>query len=178
MAVIEPGSNLVQVAAAVSEALEAAGIAATLSGCGAVSIYSDNEYQSADLDFVSVERLKAISEAIAPLGFNRVPQARMFEHADIEWTVEFPAGPLGFGRTTVGDDEVSTIETQFGQIRIITPTQCVMDRLALYYNYQDNQSLDQAVMVAKQQVIDWDAVYAWAESEGIDTDEVDRVRRD
>ena len=39
-----------ELAAIISQALEAAGIIATLSGGGAVSIYTSNEYQSEDLD--------------------------------------------------------------------------------------------------------------------------------
>ena len=39
-------ASLVEVATIVSDALRKAGIAATLSGGGAVSIYTNNEYQS------------------------------------------------------------------------------------------------------------------------------------
>jgi len=45
-----------EIAARVSQALEAASIKATLSGGGAVSIYTQNEYESKDLDFVTSER--------------------------------------------------------------------------------------------------------------------------
>ncbi|MDO9557096.1 MAG: hypothetical protein Q7J82_05885 [Coriobacteriia bacterium] len=58
-------TTMQELAVLVSQALERAGVTATLSGGGAVSMYSDNEYQSRDLDFVSSERLKVISDALA-----------------------------------------------------------------------------------------------------------------
>ena len=46
MSEIKKDASLVEVASIVSNALRTAGIAATLSGGGAVSIYTNNEYQS------------------------------------------------------------------------------------------------------------------------------------
>ncbi len=43
---------LTELAAIVSDALQRVGIVATLSGGAAVSIYTENRYQSEDLDFV------------------------------------------------------------------------------------------------------------------------------
>jgi hypothetical protein len=53
MAEIKATTTLKELAVIISEALEAAGIIATLSGGGAISIYSDNQYMSHDLDFVT-----------------------------------------------------------------------------------------------------------------------------
>ncbi len=53
MAEIMAATTLQELAVIVSEALEQAGILATLSGGAAVSIYTDNQYQSYDLDFVT-----------------------------------------------------------------------------------------------------------------------------
>ncbi|MEM8767712.1 MAG: hypothetical protein AAGE43_09735, partial [Pseudomonadota bacterium] len=87
-----------QVAALVSQALEDAGISATLSGGGAVSVYSNNEYQSRDLDFVTSEGLESIDAAIEHLGFYRTNKhARQFDHPESKWYLEFPPGPLAFG---------------------------------------------------------------------------------
>jgi len=49
---INSKTSLQELAVIISTALERAGITATLSGGAAVSIYSDNAYLSADLDFV------------------------------------------------------------------------------------------------------------------------------
>jgi hypothetical protein len=66
---INAKTGVLELAALVSNALEAAGIKATLSGGGAVSIYTNNEYRSEDLDFVSAERRSQLSAALEPLGF-------------------------------------------------------------------------------------------------------------
>lgn len=58
---ITADTTLAELAAIVSQALEAAGIRATLSGGAAVSIYTDNEYQSLDLDFVTTARRKQLT---------------------------------------------------------------------------------------------------------------------
>lgn len=77
-------TSLEELAVLVSQTLEQAGIRAVLSGGSAVSLCSQNEYQSQDLDFVSSADLKAIGAAIAPLGFYRVKKSRQFEHDDTQ----------------------------------------------------------------------------------------------
>ena len=62
---------MAEVAAIVSAALEDSHITATLSGGAAVTIFSDNAYESADLDFVTSESNKVIKETIAKLGFQK-----------------------------------------------------------------------------------------------------------
>ena len=92
---------MAEVAAIVSGALEDVKITATLSGGAAVTIYSDNAYESADLDFVSSESNKAIEKVIKEIGFTQSGGGRMFEHPESDWYIEFPPGPLGFGDTYV-----------------------------------------------------------------------------
>ena len=72
---------------------------ATLSGGGAVSIYSQNQYMSHDLDFVTSADPKSLLRAIAPLGFAQGSTKRLYEHPRTTWLVEFPAGPLSFWRS-------------------------------------------------------------------------------
>lgn len=62
-------TSLRELAVLVSQALERAGITATLAGGGAVVVYSENEYESCDLDFVTSRGAREIVSAIAPLGF-------------------------------------------------------------------------------------------------------------
>ncbi|HEY3317761.1 MAG TPA: hypothetical protein VGK50_05010 [Coriobacteriia bacterium] len=140
-------------------------------------LYSDNEYGSCDLDFISNARNEAIAKALAPLGFRRVPGARQFEHPGTDYYVEFPPGPLAFGETVVAESEATTLQTRFGPLRIVTPTQSVMDRLAAYVHWNDNQSFDQAVMVARRRGIDWDALEEWARHERVDPKVIGKLRR-
>jgi nucleotidyltransferase DUF2204 len=60
-----------EAAAAVCSHLQGRGIEASLVGGGCVSIYSDNAYESLDLDFVSHEPQKKIEAALAEIGFKK-----------------------------------------------------------------------------------------------------------
>jgi len=174
---IDKYTSLEELAVLVSTALAEAGIVATLSGGAAVSIYSDNAYESADLDFVTSEGHKMLASVIGELGFVRYQGSRLFEHSDCEWLVEFPPGPLGFGDTIVDAKDIPLLGTKYGQLRIITPTLSILDRLAAYWYHGDNQTWDQALEVAKRQEIDWDYVYDWASSERQNKEEIDKLRK-
>ena len=77
------------------------GIDVTLVGGTCVSIYSNNLYQSDDLDFVdrSYTPIKHLKTAMTELGFS--PVGRYYEHPKCPFLVEFPPGPL-----SVGDEPV------------------------------------------------------------------------
>jgi len=173
---ISKGTTLEELAVLVSMALEEAGITATLSGGAAVSIYSDNAYESADLDFVTSERNKVLQGVIAKLGFEKTASSRLFEHPETDWYVEFPPGPLGFGDTYVDAEELPLLNTEYGPLRIVTPTLSVLDRLAAFWYHNDRQTWDQALEVAKRQKIDWDYVYTWARTERRDGSDIDRLK--
>lgn len=173
---IKPDITLVELAALVSQELQAAGIAATLSGGGAVSVYSKNAYQSYDLDFVTFERTAVLERALEPLGFHRITGAREFRHDLIPWSVEFPPGPLAFGERRVDDSEACFIETEFGPLRIVSPTHIVMDRLAAFVHWRDRQSFDQAVLIAAATEVDWADIAQWADDEGIEPQVITRLK--
>lgn len=176
MSNITAETSLQEIAVLVSEVLETAGIAAVLGGGAAVTQYSENEYMSTDLDFITDERNKVIAPVIAKLGFT--PKGKDFIHPDSRFFLEFPPGPLSFGDKYVESSETVTIQTKYGSLRIITPTQCVMDRLAWFVHGNDPQSRDQAVMVAKRQQVDWDEIGDWAEAEGIDSETINEIREE
>lgn len=159
-------TTAVELAARVSQVLEAAGITATLSGGGAVSVYTENEYESQDLDFVTSEQRGRLATALEPLGFTLAGDRRHFAHPDTEFFLEFPAAPLQFGNRVVQHDDIPRRDTPWGPLRVITPTLCVMDRLAAYWHWHDRQSWDQAVMVARHHQVDYDALVTYAREEG------------
>lgn len=68
---ITRSTSLQELAAIISQTLERAGIIATLSGGSAVSIYSDNRYQSHDLDFVTSADPGRLGPVVATIGFVR-----------------------------------------------------------------------------------------------------------
>jgi hypothetical protein len=164
-------TTLTELAAIISDALECNGIIATLSGGAVVSIYSKDRYQSADLDFVTTALIDELKIALEPLGFKHSgnPRLSVFDHPKTVWYVEFPPAPLGFGGTYVDPSDCSVIETNYGNLRIITPTHSVMDRLIAAASWSEPQSLEQALLVVSHQRdrIDWDELDKWVMREGI-----------
>lgn len=148
-----------ELAVMISIALSDSNIVATLSGGAAVTIYSDNAYQSADLEFVTSEGKKQLSAAVLKLGFKPYNSSRLYYHPDTDWLVEFPPGPLGFGDKIVDSQKIPLLETKYGPLRVVTPTLSIMDRLFAYWYHFDNQTWDQAIEVARRQDIEWGYVY-------------------
>lgn len=155
--------SLGELAAFVSSHLRQHGIEVVLSGGSCVTIHSKDQYVSFDLDFIegSAPR-KKLREALAEIGF--VEEARYFKHPDTNFFLEFPPGPLSVGREPV--KEVITLEFSTGPLKIISPTDCVKDRLAGFYHWQDKQCLEQAILVAGTQEIDLEEIARWSKVEG------------
>lgn len=168
MSAITGHSTLLEVAALVSEALQNAGIAATLSGGSAVSIYTENAYQSRDLDFVTAALVDDLVPVLMPLGFRHelIPRNSLFEHPLIDWYLDFQPSPLAFGKFSIDHRDCGVIAATVGQLRVITPTQSVMDRLAAVIAWNDPQSREQAILVAANNDVDWGAVERWLANEG------------
>ncbi len=97
------------------------------------------------------------------LGF--VQENRYFKHDGVVFLVEFPRGPLAVGKEPVG--AIREIEFSTGTLRIISPTDCVKDRLAAYYHWKDRQSLEQAALVASSNDIDLAEIERWSKREGM-----------
>lgn len=108
MAEITANTSLQELASILSQTLMAGGVEDTLSGGAAVSIYTDNRYQSKDLDFVSSAAQQTLAALIRPLEFVETDSRRLFAHPQTQWLLEFPPGPLGFGLLVV---DSSTLES-------------------------------------------------------------------
>jgi len=156
--------TLAEIAAIVSDTLTKAGIIAVLTGGGVVTIYSENEYQSDDLDFISPANSQRLGEIMSNLCF--IKQGRYFEHPNTLYIVEFPPSPLMIGEQYIDYQECTVQQINELELRILTPTLCVMDRLAGFYHWSDRQNLDQAVMVAKRHQINFKKVQLWSNKEG------------
>jgi len=77
----------------------------------------------------------------------------------------------------IAHEDVPLLQTEFGALRVVTPTHSVMDRMAAYVHWNDNQAMDQAVMIARRQPIDWSALQDWARQEGMDDKVLEKLRR-
>jgi hypothetical protein len=98
MAEITQNTSLQELAAIISQEFEAKGIVATLSGGAAVSMYTNNRYQSYYLNFVSSATTAKLANAVHALGFVATAGKRLFAHPLTPWLLEFPAGPPGIWR--------------------------------------------------------------------------------
>ncbi len=154
----------VELAAYISDYLRARGIDVVLSGGACVMIHSENRYVSYDLDFVNARFAdrKRIREAMADIGFTE--EKRHFRHPDAAYIVEFPAGPVAVGGEPV--QRIDEVSLRTGRLRLLSPTDCVKDRLAAYFHWKDRQSLEQAVLVAHANEIDLAELERWAVGEG------------
>lgn len=156
--------NRLELASFVSTRLQESGISVVLSGGSCVSIYSEDKYVSMDLDFIEtgVSSRAKVTMCMESLGF--VEDHRYFKHPEAELLVEFPAGPLGIGNEPV--TQFNEIPTAVGVLRLLTPTDCVKDRLAWFYHTGDTECLEQAYLVARKHVIDSYEIARWSAGEG------------
>jgi hypothetical protein len=166
--------NQIEVGAYVQTYLRKKGIDVVLSGGAAVTYYSNNQYISKDLDMIRTGltgRIE-IKKVMAEIGF--MEMERYFKHPLSEYFVEFPEGPLTVGNEPLSIGDTSSIDLDTGTLRILSPTDCVKDRLASYYHYQDQQGLNQAIMVAKSNKVDMEDIKYWSKNEG-KSDEFDKI---
>ncbi|MEA3493049.1 MAG: hypothetical protein U9R38_01535 [Candidatus Margulisiibacteriota bacterium] len=158
--------TLKNLAAFVSKQLKKHKIDVVLTGGACVSIFSNNKYQSLDLDFVSAAveyKPKAIIKAMREIGFERAAEG-FFAHSNCPYIIEFIQPPLSIGREPV--KKIKNMKTKYGTIKLLNPTDCVKDRLAAYYFWDDLQSLEQAKMVTQKQKVDLKEVKRWSRVEG------------
>jgi hypothetical protein len=166
--------SLGELAAFVCTQLRKRDIKAVLSGDACVTIYTDNRYESHDLDFVEnapTER-KRMAEALVEIGF--VEKDRCFKHPDTDFIVEFPAGPLAVGSEPVGQIEEREYST--GRLSLLSPTDCVKDRLVAYYHWSDPQCLEQALLVAEAERVHLKEIQRWSAAEN-KAAEFERIRK-
>lgn len=154
--------TLEQFAIAVASELKGHGIDVILTGGAVVSIYSTGKYVSKDADFISATDHKTIKKVMHTLGFKNV--GKNFYHDGTDFSVEFPGTQLVIGNSLMKPD--GKIKRKGFTLRLLSPTQCVMDRLAAFYHWRDRQSLDQALLVASSHPIKINSVEAWSKSEG------------
>ncbi len=152
--------NMTELSAYICSELEKNNIEVVLSGGSCVEIYSRGDYTSYDLDLINRynETFFKIKDVMLNLGFKE--EGKYFIHEDTKYFIEFPSGPLGVGDEPV--NKIDKIDTKYGTLKLLTPTDCVKDRLAAYFHWDDEQSLTQAVWVASKNDIDIDNIKKWS----------------
>jgi hypothetical protein len=157
------GIDIKDLAALVSITLKENGIDAFFNDTATTEIYTKNRYLSSDLDFVSYASLKEIIPVMKKIGFMR-ESSRHFVRKDCPFFIEFVSPPASIGSMPV--KKRGEIETGHGVLVLFTPTDCVKDRLAAYYHWNDPQSLEQALMVAREQEVNLREIRQWSIKEG------------
>ncbi len=153
-----------ELAGFVSQSLADAGVVVTLTGGGCVAVWSNGAYVSKDLDFIeqgTVPR-REIRAVLRGLGFTE--DGRYFVHPQTDFVIEFPSGPLAVGDEPVHETVIRPTRT--GSLRLLSPTDCVKDRLAAFFHWNDRQALEQALLVARSQPVVIKEIHRWAKAEG------------
>ena len=168
--------GVAEIAGAVESHLRENGVDAVLVGGACVTIYSENKYVSSDLDLVTDASIRKVEKILAGIGFKKI-EGRLFGRKDCDYILDFVAPPLAIGNEPV--NLLSTIKTRQGEFKLLTPSDCVKDRLSAYYHWNDFQSFDQAVMVAKAQKtkINLDEIAEWSKKEN-NTDKFNKFRKE
>lgn len=149
----------------ISDYLIKHGIEVVLTGGACIVIYSDYKYMSYDLDFVlmSTDKQKQVRQLMVEIGFYE--KGRYFKHDDSEYFIDFLPSPLSVGEEPV--KEISTIEKEGCILKLLSPTDCVKDRLTAFYHWDDRQSLEQAILVCLNNDIEIKEVERWSKNEGM-----------
>ncbi len=153
-----------ELAAFVCDHLRASGIDTVLTGGACVTIYTRNRYESYDLDFVNVAEapLARIEAALLQIGF--IPEGRMYVNKKVKYSIDILNPPLSIGGEKITGTNAIAVKKM--QLKLLTATDSVRDRLAAFYFWNDLQALEQALMVARANDVDLDLVKKWSRKEG------------
>jgi hypothetical protein len=151
----------------VASHLKKNGVDTVLVGGAVVSIYTDGLYKSGDLDlFKSSLFGKEVEEILKEIGFTKYNQ-RHYKHPECDHLfLEFPGGVLGIGEDT--NIKPSEVEAHGEIIKLLSPTDCIKDRLASYIHFNARECLDQAILVAQNQPFIEKEISAWCRKENAD----------
>ena len=142
------------------------GIDCTLVGGAVVAIYSEGIYKSGDLDIVienfplpSQQRLDGVFKEI---GFLR--KGMLYHHPQCgHLAIQTLPGPVHVSKDyRITAEEVKMMNVQ---VKMLSPTDIVKDRLASCLYFGAMECLDQAELVCRAQTIDWQSVSEWAKAE-------------
>ena len=120
-----------------------------------------------DLDLINTQvfsfKRNLLLKAMNEMGF--LKDGRHFIHSETKLFVEFPSGPPAVGEEMI--KEILTKNLSTGVLKIISPTECIKDRLTWYYHDNDFQCLEQAFMVAEKNNFNIKEIQRWSKNEGM-----------
>lgn len=154
-----------RLAAVVCDALERHGFTAVLTGGACVMIYAEGKYVSRDLDFVLApqDRLDEVETVLAELGFRAA--GRVYVHPEVDMAVDVGnRWPVAVGQEILKPPPRRSVAGY--HLRMLSATDCVKDRLAAFYYWDDRQAFGQAVLVCLAQRVNMREVGRWSRAEG------------
>lgn len=156
--------SLEELAAYISHHLRENGVPNVLTGGACVSIYTNNKYQSYDLDFVNIEGVPVsrVSSILKEIGYEE--KDRIFLNKDAEYSVDILSPPLSVGAQQIV--KVNAIDNGGMVLQLLTPTDSIKDRLAAFYFWNDRQAMEQAMMIQRDNEVDFTEIQRWSEMEG------------
>ena len=150
-----------ELAALVCRALIAIDAEPVLVGGAVVGIYCDGRFVSDGLDFVSWRDDRRRRPVMEALGFHK--RGSHWVHPRTELFVQFVNPPVMIGHKHVAHP--ARLRTRAGELRILSPLDCVLDRLAWHLDRGDAQTLAQAIDVARAHDVTLADIEAWLAGE-------------
>ncbi len=154
---------LSQASAIICEYLHEQGFDPVLTGRACAAIYSNATANPPVLDFVVRDfTIEEMRDALKDIGFANTGH-RTFANKTFDSELFLVPHPV-----VVGDDVVRDLHimrTHKGDLRMLTPTDCVRQRLSMYYRWNEDGALEDAVRVAKRHEVDLELIRRWSDWE-------------
>jgi len=155
--------TLRQAVARLSEHLEEAGQEPVLTGSACAAIYVGAAIKPRVINFVIGEYTSGeLDGTMKKLGFQR-SSMNHYESKNSPYDVVFSPPPLAVGDDVVRD--IATAQARPGKFMLLSPTDCVRQRLSMFYRWGDVDAFAEAVEVARRHEIDLDLVKRWSQWE-------------
>lgn len=162
--ILDEISTLEETAAYICTKLKEKRIDVVLSGGSCMEIYTKSNFSSLDIDFIPNPSVtsKQIEKIMLELGFKKVPP-RYYKYDSNPNYIEFPTGPVSLGNDLT--KKFSELKTHVGTLTLLTPTDCIKDRLCALVYHGGEECYSQAVAVAHLNDFDKDDLTQWAKNE-------------
>lgn len=154
------GNRIRDVAALVFARLAGEGHGPVLTGRACAAIHGGRSIRPSAIEFVIKDySMDAVSAAMAKIGF-KPSDSRSYVKRGCPFEVVLTPAPV-----VVGDDVVertSRVKARGGGICLLSPTDCVRQRLSLFYKWGDRTAFEDALKVARRHRIDIELVRRWS----------------
>jgi len=162
--ILDDINSLEETAAYICTQLKEKRIDVVLSGGSCMEIYTKSNFSSLDIDFIPNPSVtsKEIEKTMLELGFEKVPP-RYYKYSNNPNYIEFPTGPVSLGNDLTKD--FSELKTHVGTLKLLTPTDCIKDRLCALVYHGGEECFNQAIAVAHLNSFDKDNLIKWAKNE-------------